>query len=417
MKDLTKTDWRAIGQRVSSGKCTPIFSDRLYDHVLPRLNSLPIVWAKDIEYPLGKNINQTQLSQYLSITIGDNAAKEQYLTFVKAYYVAQKVGIPIDRIINKYGSRLAKVSLSTVLKQLGIFKNGASNIEDTLSILAKLPIPVYITTSFFNFIELALERVGKDPETEVCLWNEQLHKGTKISDSNPMSMLCQMLKQSFNIDELDDLCFELGLEFENLKGATRSGRARELLTYLERRDELHRLIEYGKKVRPHIEWSDFTDRMISNPNGNAVAPTLSSIFKQNFSYQPSYQNPLVFHLYGLETHPYSMALTEDNYLDFLMRISQQKQLIPPWVARTLENHSLLLLGYNIHSWDFRTLFRGLISSRRGSAREISVAIQLKPEEYSRGARAYLEHYFGNVEFKVYWGTAQNFLSEILTYVG
>jgi hypothetical protein len=64
-----------------------------------------------------------------------------------------------------------------------------------------------------------------------------------------------------------------------------------------------------------------------------------------------------------------------------------------------------------------TLFRGLISSRRGSRREISVAIQLEQEENSEGAQAYFEQYFSDVDFKVFWGNTQDFLSEIFIYVG
>lgn len=417
MNGLTKTDWRAIGYRVNEGKCTPIFSDRLYSHFLPQFEALPTAWAKDIEYPLGRDVSLTRLAQYLSVTIGDNAAKEQYLIFVKTYFVAQKLGIPVDQAFKKFGKRLAQVPLAAVLNKTGIFKNSSEGVENPLAILAKLPIPVYITTSYYSFMEEALKEAGKKAQTEVCLWNEQLQRRSKGGNGNPLSALHQLLNYYFNDNELQDMCLELDVDYENLGGSGKSAKARELLKFMQRRQSLNQIVELGKQARPHVNWPDFMEMAANNLAAHWHTPALSSIFKQDSNYRPSKQNPLVFHLYGVETHPSSMVLTEDNYLDFLVQISQQRKLIPPWISSTLEHYSLLLLGYKIHDWDFRTLFRGLISSRRGSGREISIAIQLEPEENPEGVQTYFEQYFGDVEFKVFWGTTQDFLSEIMTYVG
>jgi hypothetical protein len=78
MKGLTKTDWRAIGQRINNGKCTPIFSDRIYNHLLPNFDNLPTAWAEDIEYPIDHKLTLNRLAEFLSVEIGDNAAKEQF---------------------------------------------------------------------------------------------------------------------------------------------------------------------------------------------------------------------------------------------------------------------------------------------------------------------------------------------------
>lgn len=416
MKGLTKTDWRALGQRIGHGKCTPVFGDRVYDQLLPNFDNLPTAWAKDLNYPIEHTPTLNRLAEFLSVQIGDNAAKEQFLTFIKAYLVATKTNQSCDFIIQKYGRQLSATKLSTIARQLGFAKNGAST-EDSLSILASLNIPIYLTTSFFNFIELALTRIGKEPQTEICLWNDQVQSSPQQNGQSVMSTLRRLCSQYFDDSELRDLCFDLEIEYENLPGDNKLAKVRELLRYSTRHHKLPELIKLFVKSRPEIQWPDVRSYLQKIHQDNSLTSVWGSIFQQNSSYVPQVENPLVYHLFGLETHPSSMVFTENNYLDFLVRISQQKKLIPPIVSQALVNSSLLLIGYRIYDWDFRTLFRGLISERRSSRREISVAIQLEADDYSRDAQAYLESYFGEIEFKVYWGSTQSFLTELKNYTG
>lgn len=416
MKSLSKTDWRAIGQRINNGKCTPVFSDRVYDHLAPNFDDLPTAWAEDIEYPLEHRLTLNRLAEFLSVKIGDNAAKEQFLTFVKAYFVAKKANQPCDQIIRKYGRQLSTQKLSFIAQKLGISSNGAS-ANNSLNILASLNIPIYLTTSYFNFMELALQQAGKEPQTEICLWNDQVQNAPQQSSHSVMSTLRQLCSQYFDDSELRDLCFDLQIEYENLSGENKLAKVRELLRYTSRHQKLPELIEIFKRLRPDLQWPDIQGYLQKVNQGNSLTSVWSSIFQRNTAYIPEVQQPLVYHLYGLETHPSSMVFTENNYLDFLVRISQQKRLIPPIISRALVDSSLLLIGYRIYDWDFRTLFRGLISDRRRSRREISVAIQLEEDEYSPEAQAYLENYFQEIEFKVYWGSTQSFLSELKQYAG
>jgi len=412
MTNLTKTDWRAIARRIQSGKCTPIIGDRLYMDILPNVGGLPSAWAEEIDYPLGNDYTLTHLAQYLSVSVGDSAAKEDFLTFIKAYAIAQKSGKRPDQIIDKYGSRLMDIPLTKVADQMGYMNNGRSG-KTALDILARLPVPTYITTSYFNFIEMALQRLQKRPYTDSCAWYNTQRGSTKHKPSNPLPDLRKLVLQYFNASELQDMCFQLDVDFEILEGSGKSNKARELITHMQRRNRLSDLVAFGKNRRPHLAWPDVSSVMHDVDGQTAIS---SPIFQQNPNYRPTTAEPLVYHLFGQEADPNSVVLTEDNYLDFLMRISQEKRLIPPIVAQSLEDSSLLLLGYRMGAWDFRTLFRGLITSRRGSRRAISIAIQLEPDQYTREAQDYLEHYFREVEFKVYWGTSQEFLTNIANYL-
>lgn len=58
----------------------------------------------------------------------------------------------------------------------------------------------------------------------------------------------------FNLSELQGLCFELGIDFEDLGGTSKTDIARELISYLERRGRLPYLVQILRKQRPHVVW-------------------------------------------------------------------------------------------------------------------------------------------------------------------
>jgi hypothetical protein len=68
------------------------------------------------------------------------------------------------------------------------------------------------------------------------------------------SRLRQVLAERFDEGELRTLCFDLGIEYDDLPGKGRADKARELVAYLERRDRIPDLIEIGERIRPDVSW-------------------------------------------------------------------------------------------------------------------------------------------------------------------
>ena len=128
-------------------------------------------------------------------------------------------------------------------------------------------------------------------------------------------------------------------------------------------------------------------------------------------FKPDQANPLVFHLHGHDQVPESLVLTEDDYLEFLVKISQNQQLLPPRIQRAMTGASLLFIGYSLRDWTFRVLYRGLVASMERSLRGLNISVQLSrgrsPEE-----QAYLEAYFEDMDVRIYWGTAREFAQEL-----
>lgn len=64
-----------------------------------------------------------------------------------------------------------------------------------------------------------------------------------------------MLDERFNEEELRTLCLYLAVDYDSLGGRGRAANARELIYYLNRRNQLATLVEIGAELRLDIDWS------------------------------------------------------------------------------------------------------------------------------------------------------------------
>lgn len=143
---------------------------------------------------------------------------------------------------------------------------------------------------------------------------------------------------------------------------------------------------------------------------NKRLKSVPSVFETDKSYQPSPQEPIVYHLHGLDKYPGSLVATEDDHLDFLVNISQDWDGIPLPIRQALADSSILMLGYGLRNWDFRVLFRGMIKTSIDQRRPKSVSIQLQGDDQEKN---YLQNYLNQeAEFEVYWGDALHFMQEL-----
>jgi hypothetical protein len=143
----------------------------------------------------------------------------------------------------------------------------------------------------------------------------------------------------------------------------------------------------------------------------------TSAFERDPHYHPQADAPLVYHLFGHLTRQRSLVLTEDDYFDFLIGVTRDRDLVPPLVRRAFADSALMFLGFRLDEWDFRVLFRSILSqegNRRG--RYAHVAVQIDPEEgrtmEPERAREYFETYFQSSDITIYWGSTESFVKEL-----
>ncbi len=155
-----------------------------------------------------------------------------------------------------------------------------------------------------------------------------------------------------------------------------------------------------------------------------LCPWNNLIPEEKFLYEgiePTPEEPLVYHLFGQISEKDSLVLTEDEFFDYLIGVTLNRQWIPSVVRAALTNSALLFLGFRMEDWQFRVLFR-IIMAQEGKERlkkfsNSHAAAQIIPGEGRirdlQRARQYLEKYFDQEKISVYWGSSEDFLMELV----
>ncbi len=80
-----------------------------------------------------------------------------------------------------------------------------------------------------------------------------------MAGNKNLTQLRKMLIRHFSIAELRVLCFDLGVDYEELEGTAKTTKMQDLILHLERRGELNQLIEAAKEERPGVNWPDVSE--------------------------------------------------------------------------------------------------------------------------------------------------------------
>ncbi|RIK25013.1 MAG: hypothetical protein DCC52_11770 [Chloroflexi bacterium] len=275
-------------------------------------SALAARWAKKYSFPLAPYAAEDlpEVAQYIAV---DQAR------FLVHDELEQALKQELER---RFGLQLAPALQNAPLTEL-VHAVGAltrQNAHDPYAVLAHLPFPVYITTNPDSLIIDALQAAGKEPQVELCQWND-------------------------------------------------------------------------------------------NITTQALAQTASS-------FVPDEKHPLVYCLFGQYGDPDSQVITEDDYFDYLIGVTSNKDLIHHEVKRMLTDSALLFLGFQLDDWNFRVLYRSIMSQEGGNRRKNlpHIAAQIDPAEgrliEPERARKYLENYFGNADISIYWGSAEDFIKDL-----
>jgi SIR2-like domain len=164
--------------------------------------------------------------------------------------------------------------------------------------------------------------------------------------------------------------------------------------------------------------SDGKNPIIESCNWNALAKIQGrhSVFDEGVPHHFDYRNPLVYHIHGEVDNPQSMVLTEDDYLNFIVKLYINiDKLFPSEIRLALASSAIIFIGYSLSDWNLRIILRKIADDLK-SASMTHCSIQLTPTDiksgYENKIKEYLKSYFqiiqGGISLKVFWGTAIDF---------
>ncbi len=148
VQQLDDNDWKTLLGRIKDGKCTPFLGAGACAGTLPTGYDIARKWANDYDYPLKNTRDLVEVSQFVAIKSRDVVvAKERILEELKLK------GEKADRKFPDF-----------------------TRPSEPHSILAELPLPIYMTTNYDDFMVEALRHHKKNPKRELCRWNSYLRE-------------------------------------------------------------------------------------------------------------------------------------------------------------------------------------------------------------------------------------------------
>lgn len=187
--------WDDVYRRIRQGKLIPILGDAVrnnrifdvdYDDNLGvsaddegliddrRVDEeLAETWADDIGYPLPERSKLARVAQYNRVISADpDQAKNKFLLFWKKCLLAlAEEDESVYDTVPDLQAQIKDKSFSEIVAELDYPRFSRQQL-DPLRMLAKLRLPIYVTTSYFDFMERALQAEGASQvRTQFCLWN------------------------------------------------------------------------------------------------------------------------------------------------------------------------------------------------------------------------------------------------------
>lgn len=139
---LREETWETLVDSIVAGECTPFLGAGIAVPHLPTGALLARVLARRYEYPLDDITNLARVAQYVASTH-------------EPAFIRRRV---CDHIKRK--QRIAEKRLNGL---------PANHLH-----LARLELPIYITTNYDDFLHRAIGMHGGSPSREICRWHDQL---------------------------------------------------------------------------------------------------------------------------------------------------------------------------------------------------------------------------------------------------
>jgi hypothetical protein len=244
--------------------------DEILKH-LQSISQLPPEWAvEELATRLGNPLSTVwetvqTLQDYMLITNIDNSYQitPGVQEFVRSL-TPIRLRIRIDKDINEFAGNEFISDLSSVLAvdseriQLVSIERGSVTItldipQDNFIILLRMFIAQDDRLKKLRLLEI------EPIVTYGVSLNEEMQHGLATENKNRLSHqklheeLHQLMENSFNLAELQVLCFDLGIKCENFEPGI-SLRIIRIIEHCERNGHLARLLNYLGKKRPNITW-------------------------------------------------------------------------------------------------------------------------------------------------------------------
>lgn len=373
--------WEPIVRNIKMKQYTPILGPSVAENIYGTHRELAQLWANDYKYPLNeRDIEELpQVAQYLAVIQGDDLFPRY--AFYKHVY---------QRLVDNYPKfltlELCTLKDDQILKRLGEVIStvgGEMRFLDPYephAVLASYDLPVYITSDPSDLLVDALVACKVKPRVRVLRWNQAA-------------------------EDVDNGYIK---EERDAAAAAKKEAVTKAKLAAAAKAKLEAVIEAGRDGTAEAK-----QLAIAQAEKAAAAKTLQEAIDDT----PTSARPLVIKLFGDLRTPGSLVMTEDEYFDYLTKVTASAFAMPSALRSQLTLTPLLFVGFQAETWEFRVLLRSLFQNE-GKDLKINrphFAVQINPNSIVEPARAraYIENYLHvKSKLKLYWGDVATFVKDL-----
>lgn len=166
----TYDQWPALVDVIQNTRCTPVLGPGLVEPLLGSTREIARYWSDKFNYPMAPYERESlpQVAQFVSVNQPSdkfvfNRLKEYLRGTLRQNHQAH---LPAELLSGD-------TSIDTLVNAIGA-RQRQQNPLDAHRILAQLPLPVYITANADELLEEALREAGREPQSVICPWNEEI---------------------------------------------------------------------------------------------------------------------------------------------------------------------------------------------------------------------------------------------------
>jgi hypothetical protein len=173
--------WPSLVDGIQNSEATPILGPGMHESLTGSRREIAHRWAADFDYPLAAEDfgDLARVAQFLAVNQKARFPPRSFCTYLR------------DDLLERYHDDLPPAlrdapdpPLLDLIAALGAVER-ARNPADPHKVLAELPFPIYVTTSFGNLLTEALTAAGKTPQIEFGRWNEATVRAPSVFEKDP----------------------------------------------------------------------------------------------------------------------------------------------------------------------------------------------------------------------------------------
>lgn len=169
-------NWEAVLSQIETRRLTPILGPGLTDSLLGSRRDVAQRWAETFRFPMAPHDRDDlpQVAQYVATRQRASAfPQNELIKYLREVLVARYGRDLAAGFRDKADDEVPAAHLSRLISEIGRQRR-QGDPNDPFAVLARLQLPIYVTTSQSDLITDALREAGKDPHVDFCRWNDDV---------------------------------------------------------------------------------------------------------------------------------------------------------------------------------------------------------------------------------------------------